>query len=75
MSPILRRDNNSATGADVVEVQANQFAAALLMPKILLLNMLGNELFDIDDDSIINKISNKFRVSKQALEHRIRNII
>src|SRR5438093_13625316 len=31
--PALMRDSNSATGMERIEIEANQFAAALLMPR------------------------------------------
>jgi Zn-dependent peptidase ImmA (M78 family) len=73
--PILMRDPKSASGSERHEIQANQFAAALLMPKKLLVPALDNRKFDdIDSDKPLEELAKKFRVSKQALEYRIRNI-
>ena len=72
--PVLMRDANSATGTQLMEMEANRFAAELLMPSFLLLPMLKNNGFDIDDEKPLEKLSRKFRVSKQALEYRIRNL-
>ena len=72
--PILMRDSNSATGTQRMEMEANSFAAELLMPSFLLLPMLKKNGFDIDDEKPLEKLSRKFRVSKQALDYRIRNI-
>ncbi|MGA2178039.1 MAG: ImmA/IrrE family metallo-endopeptidase [Verrucomicrobiota bacterium] len=71
--PVLMRDSNSTTGTDQVEIEANQFAAELLMPRILINEALAGKKFDIDDDRPIEEMAKKFRVSKQALEYRIRN--
>ena len=72
--PVLMRDVNSETGNRRMEMEANRFAAELLMPSFLLSAMLKKNGFDIDDDSPMEQLSRKFRVSKQALGYRIRNI-
>lgn len=71
--PVLMRDPKSATGTDDIEVQANQFAAELLVPKALLDQELAGKPFDIDDERPLEELAKKFRVSKQALEFRIRS--
>jgi Zn-dependent peptidase ImmA (M78 family) len=70
--PVLMRDPKSATGTEKIEIEANQFAAELLMPEALIKQALESEPFDIDDDGPIEELAKKFRVSKQALEYRIR---
>lgn len=72
--PALKRDANSATGTERLEIEANQFAAALLMPRHLLLNYLNESLFDIDDEGPLEELSRKFHVSKTTLQFRIRNL-
>jgi Zn-dependent peptidase ImmA (M78 family) len=67
------RDTKSATGTELLEIQANQFAAELLMPRALIDLALDGKLVDIDDEEPIEELAKKFRVSKQALEYRIRN--
>jgi Zn-dependent peptidase ImmA (M78 family) len=71
--PALMRDSKSATGTEQIEIQANQFAAELLMPRTLIHQALAGKQFDIDDDGPIEELAKKFRVSRQALEYRIRN--
>lgn len=70
--PALMRDPTSATGTEQIEIQANQFAAELLMPRDLIEQALAGKQFDIDDDEPMEEIAKKFRVSKQALQYRIR---
>jgi Zn-dependent peptidase ImmA (M78 family) len=70
--PVLMRDPKSATGTEKLEIEANQFAAELLMPEALIKQALESKPFDIDDDSPIEELAKKFRVSRQALEYRIR---
>jgi len=67
------RDSKSATGTELIEIRANQFAAELLMPSTLINLALAGKQFDIEDDGPIEELAKKFRVSKQALEYRIRN--
>jgi Zn-dependent peptidase ImmA (M78 family) len=43
------------------------------MPRTLIEQALDKKEFDIDDDGPIEQLAKKFRVSKQALEYRIRN--
>lgn len=71
--PVLMRNPKSASGTELIEIQANQFAAELLMPRKLIQQALEKKEFDIDDDRPIEKLAKQFRVSKQALEYRIRN--
>lgn len=72
--PMLWRDNVSATATNPVEIQANQFAAELLMPEDLLKKALASITFDIDNDEPLEALAKKIKVSKQALEYRIRNL-
>jgi Zn-dependent peptidase ImmA (M78 family) len=72
--PALMRDSKSATGIERIEIRANQFAAELLMPSALIEQELAGKKIDIDDDGPIEDLAKKFRVSKQALEYRIRNL-
>ena len=71
---MVHRDTRSTQGTDLIEIQANQFAAALLMPESLLRSVIGQEEYDIDDERPIDELARKLRVSRQALEFRIRNL-
>ncbi|HEV2352068.1 MAG TPA: ImmA/IrrE family metallo-endopeptidase [Terriglobia bacterium] len=71
--PALMRDQRSATGMERLEIEANQFAAELLMPRKLVDEVLAGEQFDIEDEGPIEGLARKFRVSKQAVEYSIRN--
>jgi len=72
--PVLKRDSSSATGSARIEVEANQFAAALLMPATILSQILREAPIDIEDESSIEEWADKFLVSKAALQYRIRNL-
>ena len=70
----LRRDTQSALGTDQMEIQANQFAASLLMPLFFVEHIMGAREFDIDNDGPVEKFARQLRVSTQALQYRIRNL-
>lgn len=72
--PVLMRDATSSTGSDQIEVEANRFAAELLLPQDLLEKELAEKVFDIDNDKPLEELAKKFRVSKAMLEYRIRNL-
>lgn len=62
------RDNNSSTATKAKEIQANQFAAELLMPNFLLIEDL-KKILDADGKVIdaIPKLSKEYKVSDQAM--------
>jgi len=66
-STIFYRDSSSSSGDKLAEIQANQFAAGLLMPEVLLKDCLGKELSDVD----ISRLALRFRVSEQAMTLRL----
>jgi Zn-dependent peptidase ImmA (M78 family) len=71
--PVLMRDQKASSGLDKFEVEANHFAAELLMPKFLIDAEIAGGLADIDADIPWDELARKFRVSRQALEYRIRS--
>ena len=72
--PMLMRNSVSAAGADAMEIEANLFAAELLMPASFLTDALGNEPFDIDDESAVSALANSFKVSPSAMRFRLGNL-
>jgi Zn-dependent peptidase ImmA (M78 family) len=71
---ILRRDAVAATGTERLEIDANQFAAALLIPKEKLEELLSITQLDIEDEQALEHLARKFKVSKATLQYRIRNL-
>lgn len=69
------RDERSSLADDIEEIEANAFAAALLMPEHLLLNEFRQEFENgIDlaaDMDGIERLAKKFNVSQQALLIRL----
>lgn len=68
--PVLRRDQNSATGVESMEIEANAFAAELLMPEALLKDE-ANVPIDIDDEGRITILAKRFKVSPAAMRNRL----
>jgi Zn-dependent peptidase ImmA (M78 family) len=68
---IFRRDDNSATGNDKEEVQANQFGAALLMPASLVRKEIRKHGLDLDDEDALAFLAKRFRVSTAAMTYRL----
>jgi len=76
------RDADSSLGTDRDEIEANQFAAELLMPAKLLIPRLQQLGLGTWDDtavktssSAVQKLAADFRVSEQALVLRIGNLL
>ncbi len=68
------RDGRSSEGEDIAEVEANQFAASLLMPTKLVLEEIQKQDFDLTDEEALNALASKFEVSIQAMSFRLANL-
>lgn len=68
------RDERSATAEDLAEMQANQFAADLLMPREMLESILKGRDFDLEDQDELDRVAKRFDVSTQALTFRLINL-
>jgi Zn-dependent peptidase ImmA (M78 family) len=68
------RDTQSSTGEERAEIQANHFAAALLMPADLLLPAIRGSGFDLADEEALEMLAEKFQVSLQSLSYRLSNL-
>lgn len=64
---LFYRDSDSSNGDLRAEIQANQFAAGLLMPEELLLENLTNEMKEAD----VYQLALKFQVSEQSMLLRL----
>ena len=70
------RDFLSGLAIDNEEIEANGFAAELLMPRDFLeksLQVIGKKKMD-DPQKIIEKLSKEYRVSPQTVEFRLKNL-
>jgi Zn-dependent peptidase ImmA (M78 family) len=70
-SVTFRRDENSSTGDDNEEVEANKLGAALLMPKDLVRQEINRHDLDLDDEEAISLLAKRFHVSNAAMTHRL----
>lgn len=70
-APVFFRDAASAEGDDWQEVEANAFAAELLMPKADLVAEVRSAPIDAFDDLALRRIAAHFGVSVQALTIRL----
>jgi Zn-dependent peptidase ImmA (M78 family) len=70
-SLVYRRDATSSQGTEVSEIEANRFAAELLMPRRFLERDLASAGIDLEDEETLSKLAKKYGVSVQALMWRI----
>jgi Zn-dependent peptidase ImmA (M78 family) len=68
---VLNRDDISSQGVDVKEVQANAFAAELLMPES---ELRRYHTVDLNDDEFLYSLAKKLKVSVTALTYRLINL-
>lgn len=65
-----RRDQE-AEPHDVEEIEANAFAANLLMPGEMIEKVLGSRSLDLEDATEIERLARVFEVSTQAMNFRM----
>lgn len=70
-NPTFFRDERSSQGADWQEIEANAFAAALLMPVEALRQYLREHPVDPLDDTPLGQLAKAFGVSTQAMAIRL----
>jgi Zn-dependent peptidase ImmA (M78 family) len=71
---VLKRDEQSRLAISKEEIEANQFAAELLMPFGKIIDDIRAKNMDIEDDTEIKKLASEYKVSHQAMIFRIYNI-
>ena len=73
---VLRRDSRSSRAVDAAEIEANRFAAELLMPEPLVLEALVRRQTraEMSQEEIIQDLAREFQVSAQAMEYRLTNL-
>lgn len=65
------RSGLSSEGTDIEEIEANFFAASLLMPDRFLRNDPRAAEMDVEDGRAIKALANGYAVSTQAMTHRL----
>lgn len=70
---IWLRNERSSSAEDEREIEANQFAAELLMPAELIREAVAGRELDLanDDDPMLKALAEMFQVSRQALSIRL----
>lgn len=71
---VYRRDDESTKGNDQEEVEANAFAASLLMPEALVRQAITTKNLDLDDEDAIAELAKQFSVSSSAMSYRLVNL-
>ena len=72
---VMFRSAASSTAQDVYEIEANTFAAELLMPESLLREDLLTLKLNMEDDKQLLMLANRYGVSTQALTYRLLNLM
>ena len=65
------RDLESGSGTKTEEMDANAFAAALLMPAAWVKDAFEEQPFDLTEDDGLEILAEKFEVSTQAMTYRL----
>jgi Zn-dependent peptidase ImmA (M78 family) len=77
-SVMMFRNGHSSDGTDIKEIEANRFAAELLMPEERVLADLkkrgGIDLLFGDNEQLIQELANKYGVSKPAMTIRLNTL-
>src|SRR5574341_1456893 len=74
MTTLQFRNAESSTGTQTEEREANQFAAALLMPQEWVRPEFEKQPFDLGDDEALSAMCKRFGVSSQAMSFRLVNL-
>lgn len=70
----FHRDQVSSLGQDVREIEANRFAARLLMPEELVVQKISEYSIDSSSDDDIQRLAGIFQISLQAMTYRLASL-
>src|SRR5579864_3458806 len=70
-SPIGFRNEESSLATKAPEIEANQFAAELLMPGDLLAKQIASISDDMGAEDAVTELADRFQVSEQAMTLRL----
>ena len=73
---VMLRDEKSSQASDPMEIEANAYAAELLMPTSMLIveRELRSSGVDYEDDELIHNLAIRYKVSRQAMTFRLANL-
>ena len=64
----------SGSGTKKEEMEANAFAAALLMPTTMVREAFAQQPFDLTEDDALEMLAERFKVSTQAMTYRLMDL-
>ncbi len=70
---ISMRNAKSSAGTDMLEIEANQFAAALLMPEAIVERELA-KIRSKDMGEVVRTLARRFKVSTESMAIRLNNL-
>lgn len=70
---VFRRDQVSSEAVDPLEIEANGFAAALLMPKEFVMHAVQSRKPPLRSD-VVERLADDFQVSSQAMTFRLERL-
>ena len=69
------RSDESSQGTNLEEIEANAFAAELLMPlKFLKSDLASLDTFDYEDDAWLRNLADRYKVSSLAMNFRLNRL-
>ena len=71
---VNRRDEESSLAKNPEEIEANRFAAELLMPWSMIHAELTSQV-DVEDEEVIRELARRYEVSTQAMTYRVANLL
>jgi Zn-dependent peptidase ImmA (M78 family) len=71
---MVLRDGTSSQAIDALEIDANRFAAELLMPENMVRKDVRELLHDIEDEAGLQTLAHRYKVSSQAMAFRVSNL-
>jgi len=71
---VRRRDEHSSKAVDREEIEANSFAAELLMPTSMLEEDLAGFEMDYEDEELTRWLADRYKVSLQAMAIRLNKL-
>lgn len=72
--PLAFRNDESSRATQETEIEANQFAAALLMPVDFLQKEIESLPEDMEDEKAVAELARRFEVSEQAMTIRLTSL-
>jgi Zn-dependent peptidase ImmA (M78 family) len=65
----------SAKAIDIEEIEANTFAASILIPERMLFSDIRNSGIDLQDDDRVRELAERYAVSQQSMSFRLMNLL